>query len=112
MVRIEFRTAAATLDRIRLPGDASKLARQGQEIAIRECFGCHGHADFGGTLSGRPWLLIKTWASNTNYFRKYVVKPKSVQPTSKMPAFTDLEPQVLDALQAYFRELRVSNAPR
>jgi hypothetical protein len=101
VVRIEFRTAAATLDRIRLAGDASKLARQGQEIAIREC-----------TLSGRPWLLIKTWAANTNYFRKYVVKPKSVQPTSKMPAFTDLEPQVLDALQAYFRELRVTNASR
>jgi hypothetical protein len=29
-----------------------------------------------------------------------------------MPPFTDLEPQVLDALQAYFRELRVSNVPR
>jgi hypothetical protein len=29
-----------------------------------------------------------------------------------MPAFTDLEPQVLDALQAYFRELRVTNASR
>jgi hypothetical protein len=29
-----------------------------------------------------------------------------------MPAFTDLEPQVLDALQAYFRELRVTNSPR
>ena len=112
VVRIEFRMASATLDRIRLAGDASTLARQGQEIAIRECFGCHGHADFGGTLSGRPWLLIKTWAANTNYFRKYVVNPKSVQPTSKMPAFTDLEPKVLDALQAYFRELRVTNVPR
>jgi hypothetical protein len=29
-----------------------------------------------------------------------------------MPAFTDLEPKVLDALQAYFRELRVTNVPR
>lgn len=112
VVRIEFRTAAATLDRIRLSVNASMLAKQGQEIALRECFGCHGHADFGGTLSGRPWLLIKTWASNTNYFRKYVVNPKSVQPTSKMPPFKDLDSKVLDALQAYFRELRVSDSPR
>lgn len=112
VVRIEFRTAAATLDRVRLPATASTLARQGQEIALRECFGCHGHADFGGTLSGRPWLLIKTWAANTNYFRKYVVNPRSVQPASKMPPFNDLQPEVLDALQAYFRELRVSGTPR
>jgi mono/diheme cytochrome c family protein len=112
VVRLEFRTAAATLDRIRLPRDASPLARQGQEIALRECLSCHGHDDFGGTLSGRPWLLIRTWASNTNYFRRYVVNPKSVQPTSKMPPFADLTPQVLDALQAYFRELRVAPRPR
>lgn len=112
VARLEFRTDAATLARIRLPGTASPLARQGQAIAVRECLACHGHDDFGGTMSGRPWLLIKTWASNTNYFRRYVVNPRSVQPRSRMPAFNDLEPVVLDALQAYFRELRVADRPR
>lgn len=112
VVRIEFRTAATTLHRISLPDTATPLARQGQAIAVRECLACHGHADFGGTMSGRPWLLIKTWASNTNYFRRYVVNPKSVQPKSRMPAYSDLEPVVLDALQAYFRELKPADPRR
>lgn len=112
VARLEFRSDATTLGRIRLSEDASPLARQGQTIALRECLACHGHDDFGGSMSGRPWLLIKTWASNTNYFRRYVVNPRSVQPTSRMPAFKDLDPVVLDALQAYFRELHVGGKGR
>jgi hypothetical protein len=112
VVRIEFRTAASTVDRLRLPGTASTLAKQGGVIAVRDCLACHGHADFGGTMSGRPWLLLKTWSSNTNYFRRYVVKPKSIQPASRMPGFTHYEAPVLDALQAYFRELKVGELRR
>jgi hypothetical protein len=112
VVRLEFRTADSTVDRLRLPATASTLAKQGGVIAVRDCLACHGHADFGGTMSGRPWLLLKTWSSNTNYFRRYVVKPRSIQPFSRMPGFTHYEPGVLDALQAYFRELKLEDLRR
>jgi len=112
VVRIEFRTAASTIDRLRLRPGATDLARAGEKLALRDCLSCHGHDDFGGLRSGRPWLLLKTWSSNTNYFRRYVVNPKSVQPASKMPGIKFYDAPALDALQAYFRELRIEDLRR
>lgn len=103
VARIHFTTAARTLDLLAPPTDAPDLARDGFALARRDCLSCHGHRDFGGMQSNRPWLLLRTWASNTNYFRRYVVKPKSVQPASRMPGFTHYNDQALDALQAYFK---------
>jgi hypothetical protein len=112
VVRIEFRAASRTLDRLRLRPGASEAARNGEKLVLRDCLSCHGHEDFGGLRSGRPWLLLKTWSSNTNYFRRYVVNPQSVQPASRMPAFKAYNAATLDALQAYFRELRIEDLRR
>lgn len=106
VARLEFTTAAQTLDRLKLPSGASKAAQAGEKLALRDCLSCHAHGRFGGSNSGRPWLLLKTWAANTNYFQRYVRKPRNVQPTAKMPGFPDYGDDALDALTAYFREFK------
>lgn len=101
--KLEFISAAKSIDRLRLDATAPARAKDGEKIALRDCLSCHGHDGFGGSNSARPWTLVKTWASNTNYFRRYVVKPKSVQPAARMPGFSNYDDQALDALQAYFK---------
>jgi mono/diheme cytochrome c family protein len=103
--KLEYVAAAKSIDRLRLDSSAPAEARAGEKIALRDCLSCHGHEGFGGFNSGRPWTLLKTWASNTNYFRRYVVKPKAVQPAARMPGFPHYDDQALDALQAYFRSV-------
>jgi len=104
VVRLDFTTTARSLDPLRVPAGGSELARAGERLAIRDCLSCHDHGGVGGRMSNRPWALLKTWSSNTNYFRRYVVKPRSVQPGSRMPGFTHYNEEALDALQAYFKE--------
>jgi mono/diheme cytochrome c family protein len=108
VARLHFTTAAQTVDRLAPPPNAPALALDGHRLAVRDCLSCHGHQSFGGMHSNRPWLLLKTWASNTNYFRRYVIKPKSVQPASRMPGFTHYNEEALDALQAYFKSWKPS----
>lgn len=104
VVRLDFTTDARALEPLRLGTGASPLAKDGERLALRDCLSCHDHRGLGGTMSNRPWELLKTWSSNTNYFRRYVVKPRAVQPTSRMPGFPHYSPGALDALEAYFRE--------
>ena len=104
--KLEFTTAARTLDRLKLKPGASVAALAGQKLALRDCLSCHAHTGFGGSNSGRPWLLLKTWSANTDYFRRYVRRPKSVQPAARMPGFADYDDAALDALIAYFREFQ------
>jgi mono/diheme cytochrome c family protein len=106
VTRLVFATSADTIARLLPADDAPAATKDGAKLALRECLSCHEHAGFGGTTSGRPWLLLRTWAGNTNYFRRYVVSPKSVQPASRMPAFKGYPEEGLDALQAYFLALR------
>lgn len=104
VVRLEFTTDSRALQPLRLGAGASAEAREGERLAMRDCLSCHDHRGVGGTMSNRPWELLKTWSANTNYFRRYVVKPRSVQPTSRMPGFPHYNDGALDALGAYFRE--------
>ncbi len=112
VARIDFSTSDRALGPLRLDGAASELARLGERLAIRDCLSCHDHRGVGGLMSNRPWALLKTWSSNTNYFRRYVVRPKSIQPASRMPGFSHYNEQALDALQAYFREWKPGGAGR
>lgn len=104
VVRVEFATEGRALHPLRLGAGASAKAKEGERLAVRDCLSCHDHRGVGGTMSNRPWELLKTWSANTNYFRRYVVKPRSVQPTSRMPGFPHYQEEALDALGAYFRE--------
>lgn len=106
VARLDFTSAARTLGKLRLKPGAGETALAGEKLALRDCLSCHEHAGFGGKNSGRPWLLLKTWSANTNYFRRYVKKPKSVQPAAKMPGFAHYDDAALDALTAYFREFQ------
>jgi len=108
VVRLDFTTGQRALQPLRLGAGATSEAREGEVLAIRDCLSCHDHRGVGGTMSNRPWELLKTWASNTNYFRRYVVKPRSVQPASRMPGFAHYDGRTLDALGAYFREWKPS----
>ncbi len=104
--KLVFTTSAKSVGRLSLKPEASAAAQAGQKLALRDCLSCHAHDGFGGSNSGRPWLLLKTWSANTSYFRRYVKKPRSVQPTAKMPGFTEYDEAALDALTAYFREFK------
>ena len=104
--KLVFTTTANSIGRLALQPGASAAAQAGQKIALRDCLSCHDHQGIGGSNSGRPWLLLKTWSANTNYFRRYVKKPKSVQPAAKMPGFAQYDDAALDALTAYFREFK------
>jgi mono/diheme cytochrome c family protein len=104
--KLVFTTVANSIGRLALQPGASAAAQAGQKIALRDCLSCHDHQGIGGSNSGRPWLLLKTWSANTNYFRRYVKKPKSVQPAAKMPGFAQYDDAALDALTAYFREFK------
>lgn len=106
VVRLEFTTDSRALQPLRLGAGASPEAKEGERLAVRDCLSCHDHRGVGGTMSNRPWELLKTWSANTNYFRRYVVKPRSVQPISRMPGFPHYNEGALDALGAYFREWR------
>jgi hypothetical protein len=101
---VEFRSADESLSRVLIP-NASGPVLDGQRLALRECLSCHFHEDVGGTMSARPWIILATWAkADANYFRKYVLAPRSVQPASKMPGFPDFNGEALDALVSYFRQ--------
>jgi mono/diheme cytochrome c family protein len=104
VVRLDFAMDSRALQPLRLGAGASAEAKEGERLAVRDCLSCHDHRGVGGTMSNRPWELLKTWSANTNYFRRYVVKPRSVQPTSRMPGFPHYNERALDALSAYFRE--------
>ncbi|HTH46299.1 MAG TPA: cytochrome c [Candidatus Limnocylindria bacterium] len=104
--KLVFTTTAKSIGRLGLKSGASATAQAGQKIALRDCLSCHAHDDFGGSNSGRPWLLLKTWSANPGYFRRYVKKPKSVQPAARMPGFPEYDDAALDALTAYFHEFK------
>lgn len=106
VTRLEFATAAKTINRLKLPAGAGAAALAGQKLVLRDCLGCHAHGQFGGSNSGRPWLLLKTWASNTNYFQHYIKKPSSVQPAAKMPGFPAYDNKAVAAVTAYFQEFK------
>lgn len=106
VVRLEFTMDSRALQPLRLGAGASAEAKEGERLAVRDCLSCHDHRGVGGAMSNRPWELLKTWSANTNYFRRYVVKPRSVQPISRMPGFPHYNEGALDALGAYFREWR------
>ncbi len=111
VVRLEFTKDGSALQPLRLGAGASREAKEGERLAVRDCLSCHDHRGVGGTMSNRPWELLKTWSANTNYFRRYVVKPRSVQPTSRMPGFPHYNEGALDALGAYFREWKPALRP-
>lgn len=112
VARLDFTMSTGPLGSLHLPAGASESARVGERLAIRDCLSCHDYRGVGGLMSNRPWALLKTWSSNTNYFRRYVVNPKSVQPASRMPGFSHYNDEALDALQAYFREWKVPGVAR
>lgn len=37
--------------------------------------------------TGRLWVVLKTWAGNTNYLLGYANQPKSVRPVAKVLGF-------------------------
>ncbi|MFM7099773.1 MAG: hypothetical protein ACKO3N_01220 [Verrucomicrobiota bacterium] len=111
VTRLECTTAALTLDRLRPPPGSGPAALEGYRLAVRDCLSCHDHEGFGGINSNRPWLLLKTWSRNTNYFRRYVREPRKVQPTSRMPGFSHYGGEALDVLQAYFGSLPGPGGP-
>jgi mono/diheme cytochrome c family protein len=104
VVRVDFARSADTLHRLHVPGTATNaVLRIGQELALRSCLSCHQAGDLGGTLAGRPWIVLGAWAkADPGYFRRYVRDPKSVNPASRMSGFKDWPEEALEAVRAYF----------
>jgi mono/diheme cytochrome c family protein len=104
VVRLQFATAAATVDRLKVNAALTNdVMAAGQKLALRNCLACHHHDDFGGTKAQRPWIILATWAkADAGYFRRYVRNPQGVNPASKMPGFKDWSDETIEAVRSYF----------
>jgi mono/diheme cytochrome c family protein len=106
VVRLEFRNEETVFGAIAPQGPHAKdeSVQAGYRIAQQNCFRCHNMGDEGGQKSGRPWLVLSTWAAaSPDYFSAYVHDPKSKNPHAEMPGFPAYDGTTIAALRAYFQ---------
>lgn len=88
------------------PAELKSPVMSGYRIARQNCFRCHNSGEFGGSQSGLSWKKLEKIAHDRpDYFAAWVYDPRTIDPTSKMPANRDYDKPTLDALTKYFSVL-------
>jgi mono/diheme cytochrome c family protein len=77
---------------------------KGQKIAAGSCISCHKLGNVGGTQAS--WaVLAATAVTSKDNFRKRVIDPQSMNPTSHMPPHPTFDDNTFNALEAYFKAM-------
>jgi mono/diheme cytochrome c family protein len=77
-----------------------------QKIAIGSCISCHNFRQAGGHAADAPFFLLAAKATTSkDSFRKKVIDPRSMSPTSNMPTYPTFDDNTLNALEAYFKAM-------
>ncbi|HVG26001.1 MAG TPA: hypothetical protein VM865_00240 [Acidobacteriaceae bacterium] len=106
VVRLDFRREAEVFAGIAPTGPAGsgRAVQLGFTIARQNCFRCHNQGAEGGMKSGISWEgMAKAAVANRQRFDRYVTDPRSVNPSTSMPANPAYDATTLAALRAYFR---------
>jgi mono/diheme cytochrome c family protein len=81
-------------------------AVKGKKIAVGSCTSCHNIEKAGGQMAGSPWsVLAATAVTSKDNFRKKVIDPHSMNPTSGMPPHPTFDDNTFNALEAYFKAM-------
>src|SRR6201993_1740062 len=87
-------------------GRSDPEVMKGQKIAIGSCISCHNFGKAGGHAADAPFLLLAAKATTSeDSFRKKVIDPRSMSPTSNMPAYPTFDDNTFNALEAYFKAM-------
>jgi mono/diheme cytochrome c family protein len=82
--------------------NASLAAKGRTAFNAGPCAGCHGK-DGVGTPGGPSLIRSHVRHPEAEYYIKYITNPKSVKPTSTMPAFPNTKKEELDAIAEFLR---------
>jgi hypothetical protein len=87
-------------------GRSDPEVMKGQKIAIGSCISCHNFGKAGGHAADAPFFLLAAKATTSkDSFRKKVIDPRSMSPTSNMPAYPTFDDNTFNALEAYFKAM-------
>jgi hypothetical protein len=87
-------------------GGSDPEVRKGQKIAIGSCISCHNFGKAGGHAADVSFFLLAAKAATfKDIFRKKVIDPRSISPTSNMPAYPTFDDNTFNALEAYFKAM-------
>ena len=80
---------------------------KGQKIAVGSCISCHNIGNAGGHAAGAPLaVLAATAMTSKDNFRKKVIDPRSMNPTSShMPPHPTFDDNTFNALEAYLKAM-------
>jgi hypothetical protein len=113
VVRLEIHKEANVLAAIAPRGvHADGPEMQGFKIAEQNCLRCHNQGDVGGLKGERSWHeLAVLAATRPQYFDAYITRPRSENPSAKMPAYPKYDAQTRHALAAYFQTFSDEKKP-
>jgi mono/diheme cytochrome c family protein len=81
---------------------------KGQRIVVGSCVSCHNFRNAGGRAANSSFSLLAAMAENSkDSFRRKVIDPRSVYPTSAMPPHPTFDDNTFNALEAYFKAMMV-----
>ena len=82
---------------------------KGQKIAIGSCISCHNTGNAGGYAGDASlWFIAAKAATSKENFRKKVIDPRSMSPTSShMPPHPTFDDNTFNALEAYLKAMMV-----
>jgi hypothetical protein len=87
-------------------GGSDPEVMKGQKIAIGSCISCHNFGKAGGHAADVSFFLLAAKAATfKDIFRKKVIDPRSISPTSNMPAYPTFDDNTFNALEAYFKAM-------
>ena len=87
-------------------GRSDPEVMKGQKIAIGSCISCHNFGKAGGHAADASFFLLAAKAATfKDIFRKKVIDPRSISPTSNMPAYPTFDDNTFNALEAYFKAM-------
>jgi hypothetical protein len=87
-------------------GGSDPEVMKGQKIAIGSCISCHNFGKAGGHAADASFFLLAAKAATfKDTFRKKVIDPRSISPTSNMPAYPTFDDNTFNALEAYFKAM-------
>ena len=87
-------------------GRSDPEVMKGQKIAIGSCISCHNFGKAGGHAADASFFLLAAKAATSkDSFRKKVIDPRSMSPTSNMPAYPTFDDNTFNALEAYFKAM-------
>ena len=80
---------------------------KGQKIVVGSCISCHDIGNVGGHAAGAPLAVLAARAATSKGdFRKKVIDPRSMNPTSShMPPHPTFDDDTFNALEAYLKAM-------